>query len=63
MGRLGFRPCRSPDLTIRKRTFRADLYLRLNVLKIELPSLSQRIEDIPLFVARFLHMQQRRMAF
>ena len=43
--------------------FREDLYYRLNVITINLPTLSQRFEDIPflvdLFIARFNELHQR----
>jgi DNA-binding NtrC family response regulator len=53
---------------IKTREFREDLYHRLNVLRIHVPTLRQRVEDIPELARHFAHRhgaqaQRRTFAF
>ena len=47
--------------SVAENSFRADLYYRLNVFPIHLPSLQERAEDIPLLVQYFLKKYTTRM--
>ncbi|RMC97946.1 PAS domain-containing protein [Clostridium autoethanogenum] len=46
---------------IKKDTFREDLYYRLNVIPIYIPSLRDRIEDIPMLVNFFIKILDKQM--
>jgi len=42
------------DARVREGSFREDLYHRLNVIRVRLPALRERAEDIPLLARSFL---------
>lgn len=44
---------------IEKGFFRADLYYRINVVRIEIPPLRDRLDDIPLLINHFLQKKRR----
>jgi transcriptional regulator with GAF, ATPase, and Fis domain len=44
---------------IKRGTFREDLYYRLNVVSIRLPSLRERLDDVPVFAKFFLQKYGR----
>lgn len=46
---------------VERGNFREDLYYRLNVIEINLPSLSDRAEDIPLLVQHFISKYNREL--
>jgi len=45
---------RSLEDAVKKGLFRSDLYYRLNVVRVEIPPLRDRREDVPALVAHFL---------
>jgi DNA-binding NtrC family response regulator len=51
------------EARVQERRFREDLFYRLNVLEIQVPSLDDRCDDIPALVAHFVSLQGRRLSF
>jgi two-component system, NtrC family, response regulator AtoC len=50
------------DKDIKQGLFREDLYYRLNIIKIELPPLRDRTEDIPLLIEYFIEKNRLDMS-
>ncbi|ACH39001.1 sigma-54-dependent transcriptional response regulator [Citrifermentans bemidjiense Bem] len=49
------------EQAIAEKSFREDLFYRLNVVRLEIPSLSARSEDIPLLAEHFVHQINREL--
>jgi DNA-binding NtrC family response regulator len=54
---------RDLEEAVSQGTFRRDLYYRLNVLSLRIPSLRERRQDIPLLAAHFLERQSSANGF
>jgi two-component system, NtrC family, response regulator PilR len=58
---------RDVEAAVREGSFRQDLFYRLNVIRIQLPPLRDRIEDIPMLAAHFLQkhsaLEGKRLSF
>ncbi|MDN5332361.1 MAG: hypothetical protein PWP45_1586 [Tepidanaerobacteraceae bacterium] len=52
---------RDIEMMVKEKKFREDLYYRLNVIKIDLPPLRERKEDLPLYISYFLNKLSMRL--
>jgi formate hydrogenlyase transcriptional activator len=51
---------RDLEAAVADKSFRADLFYRLNVFPVEVPALRERLADIPLLVEYFIHRFAKR---
>ncbi len=49
------------EVAVREKRFREDLLYRLNVIRIDLPALRERMEDVPLLARHFLGVHSRKL--
>ncbi|HAR84150.1 MAG TPA: sigma-54-dependent Fis family transcriptional regulator [Clostridium sp.] len=51
----------NPDFLVKSNKLRKDLYYRLNVIRINMPELNSRKEDIPILVSMFIEKHNKRL--
>lgn len=50
------------EKAVEEKNFRTDLYYRLNVINIRVPSLKERVDDIPLLANHFINLFGKQMS-
>jgi DNA-binding NtrC family response regulator len=62
-GRIIAATCADLEERVATGRFREDLYYRLNVLEVRVPSVDERREDVPMLLQHFASMQPRHLVF
>jgi DNA-binding NtrC family response regulator len=63
MGRIVAATCANLEERVATGRFREDLFYRLNVLEVRVPSVEERREDVPMLLAHFAAGQSRPLTF